>query len=93
MPKTESFEQFTSRRGGGGKAKHELSHIRIEPAENGHVVEHHFREPRRKGNGPYIPAPEPERMVFATPEEVGAHVIHALGGKAPKAEKAAEEAA
>lgn len=63
------------------KPKHKLSHIMVRPAENGFTAEHHFARPEGTSTNPYPNEPEPETHVMASPEEMGAHVSAAYGGK------------
>lgn len=73
-----SFEEHVASR--TPKREKKLASMTIAPADNGHVVEHRFQDSRGK-KGDYMPAPEPERHVFATAEQVAHHVHKTLGGK------------
>lgn len=59
------------------KGKPVLDHLRIEKAEEGHIVEHHFES----SHGPYV---EPEKHVFGKSEGKAmlAHVAEHMGIKA-----------
>jgi len=77
-------------------AKHEIEHIRVEPAENGGAVSHVTHKEssgRGKNAGPWLQDDRVKHYAHATPEEAGAHVTAMLkkhhGGK-ERSEQGAE---
>lgn len=79
-------------RGKKRPSKKKISHIHIEPADNGYVSEVHYKPPESKGNraGNSFPMPPaPERKVHETPDGLMAHlggVLGASGGGQPSAD-------
>ena len=78
-------------------AKHEVEHIRIEPAEGGGAISHVHRKEgsgRGKNAGPWLQDDRVEHYAHKSAEEAGAHVTAVLkkhhGGVGKNSEQGAE---